>query len=153
MIPMEELRKRGQVRACDGCTVCCYVLDVPEVKTTFRSLCQHATPGKGCALWQWRPGTPRGQPIACAHYQCLWLTGLGEEEDRPEDSGVLIDLRLKDGEVGIYAIGVNEGDENRPEAREAMQRIASQTGHPVHLADKDLNVLEVIHDNGNGSEQ
>jgi hypothetical protein len=147
---LDELRKVPQSRACDGCTACCYIIDVPELGKPYRTHCKHECEA-GCALWQWRPGTPKGQPVVCANYQCIWSAGFGEEEDRPDKSRILVDLRI-DGPhgLGMYAHGVEEGDDERPEARRAMENIATETGLPVYLSDKYLNTIEVIRGRSSG---
>lgn len=141
----EELRKIGPRRKCSGCTACCYVMPVAEIPCGFREACPFALPGVGCTIWG-------RTPAVCRPYQCLWLAGFGEEDDRPDLSGVLVDLRLNDeGEFRIVAIGVHEGDEDSLEARQAMENIARDTGQPVHLSDTMMETLEVIDDGSNGS--
>jgi hypothetical protein len=70
--------------------------------------------------------------------------GFGEEDDRPDKSRILIEFRHWKGRLGLFAIGVEEGDELSQEARTAMQNIATDTGWPVQLSDKMLEPVEMI---------
>jgi hypothetical protein len=75
--------------------------------------------------------------------------GFGKPEDRPDRSGVLVDFRTPSRvdvtqTPAFYAIGVRDGLEHTKRARIAMENISFDAGHPVHLADKMVNVLEVI---------
>ena len=62
--------------------------------------------------------------------------------------GILVDFRIfpveEMGTLAFYAIGVHDGDESTPEARQAMENIARDTGWPIQLADRHLKGLEVI---------
>jgi hypothetical protein len=59
-------------RECGSCSLCCKVMGVPEVKADH-AWCRHARPGKGCAIYQARPGV-------CRSFNCGWLVG----EDFPD---------------------------------------------------------------------
>lgn len=147
-LSLDDLRTRGMRRECGGCTACCYVIEVKELGKGFRKQCRHVVEGHGCGIWG-GPGGPGGQPVVCARYRCAWAMGFGAEEDRPDKSGVLIDFRVPsiidlEATPALYAIGVQEGSEETPEARQAMSNVARDSGHPVNLADKMLNVLEVL---------
>ena len=132
------------MRECGGCTACCYVVEVGELRKPFRSPCPHCVEGEGCTVWG-GPGGPGGAPIVCGTYACEWMRGHGEEGDRPDRSRVLVDLRLsKEGKPAYCAIGIEEGDEKKDPGRAALANIARDLGKPIHLTDKDLNVLEVI---------
>lgn len=146
MISLSQMRRRGMRRECGGCTACCYVIAVEQLDKPFRCDCPHAA--DGCALWS-GPGGPGGQPDVCASYRCAWAMGFGSEEDRPDKSGVLVDFRVDDvnntqAVPALYAIGVNEGDERKQTARDAMTRISRDSGWFVHLADSQMRVLEVF---------
>lgn len=145
---LDDLRKTGMRRECGGCTTCCFVVAVDELNKPFRSSCPHTIEGVGCGIWN-GPGGPGGAPEACGAYRCAWAMGFGDEADRPDQSGVLIDFRVVsmidvEEPPAFYAIGVRRGWEETPGAKRAMANVAKETGWSVHLADKDLNVLEVI---------
>jgi hypothetical protein len=64
-------------RACDGCTLCCKVLAIPEVPTAKDTWCRHAKKHAGCGIYATRP-----EP--CRTFRCLWLDGLLPEWARPD---------------------------------------------------------------------
>jgi|SRR5215467_7075712 len=74
-------------RACGSCTGCCFVFEVPGVTQAYE-WCQHCSIGVGCRIYQDRPQD-------CASFYCLWRMGFGEEEDRPDRHGVVMDLQVE----------------------------------------------------------
>ena len=53
-------------RECGSCSLCCKLMDVPEVKPRH-DWCPHARPGQGgCAIYQHRPEL-------CREFHCMWL--------------------------------------------------------------------------------
>lgn len=79
-----ERRKRWRVVArglqpCDGCTACCEVLGVEELRKGYYVPCEHCT-AHGC-------GTYENRPKSCREFYCLYSTGL--TADRPDQSGVM----------------------------------------------------------------
>ena len=71
-------------RACDGCTMCCKLLDVVALAKPAGAWCRHCTPGVGCGIYESRPGE-------CRTFQCGWLVdpALGEEW-RPSRSHIML---------------------------------------------------------------
>lgn len=65
------------VRTCGGCTACCKTHAVHELPKKAGVWCTHCDIGKGCKIYE---GRPRG----CADFQCGWLLGMWNEEDRPD---------------------------------------------------------------------
>jgi len=62
-------------RSCDGCTLCCKVMDVPvPLGKPMNVMCPHCIPGQGCGIRETRPEV-------CRHFHCVWLMdgNLGEE--------------------------------------------------------------------------
>jgi hypothetical protein len=72
------------MRACDGCTLCCKVIGVNQLKKPRGVACRHATEGKGCAIHPMRPQE-------CRAYTCRFQADrtLGEEW-RPSECGLVI---------------------------------------------------------------
>lgn len=59
--------KQETGRECGTCSLCCKLLDVPEVNKPIHDWCQHARPGRGgCSIYATRPQVCRG-------YGCAWL--------------------------------------------------------------------------------
>jgi hypothetical protein len=61
-------------RQCGSCSLCCKVLDVPEVFSPAGHWCKHFQAGAGCDIHQLRPKT-------CREFSCVWLA-----EDWLDDS-------------------------------------------------------------------
>jgi hypothetical protein len=61
-------------RGCGSCSLCCKVLDVPELLKPPGEWCKHMTPGHGCAMHSVRP-------FVCRAFYCEWIIakGLGPE--------------------------------------------------------------------------
>jgi hypothetical protein len=59
-------------RSCGSCSLCCKLMDVPEVKSRH-AWCPHAKPGSGCKIYADRPAP-------CRRFHCEWLrnTTFGE---------------------------------------------------------------------------
>lgn len=72
-------------RTCGDCTACCRTHKVPEIKKETGQLCRFCS-GKGCGIYSKRPRS-------CQDFKCQWLIGFGEEEDRPDKSGRVLDFR------------------------------------------------------------
>lgn len=53
-------------RQCGTCSLCCKVLDVPEVFSPAGQWCKHFRAGAGCDIHQLRPKT-------CREFACVWL--------------------------------------------------------------------------------
>ena len=87
------------MRKCGSCTACCHYLGIKEIGVTP---CPHEK-CSSCEIYDKRPKT-------CRDYNCLWLQGFGDEVDRPDKSGVLIDMRPVEG-AGML-VCVNELEEN-----------------------------------------
>ncbi len=54
-------------RACGACALCCKVMKIAEIDKPWGRWCDHCQPGKGCAIYQERPGE-------CRSFMCGWLT-------------------------------------------------------------------------------
>ena len=72
--------------SCDGCSVCCYVLEVPQVGTDEWAPCQYQC-AKGCLIH-------RVKPARCRDYGCIWRLGVVKgEQYRPDRLGALYTAR------------------------------------------------------------
>lgn len=67
------------VQPCDGCTACCEVLGVEELKKAYYLPCGHCT-AHGCGIYEARPKS-------CQGFYCLYSEGV--TTDRPDQCGVL----------------------------------------------------------------
>lgn len=56
-----------QPNTCGGCTLCCKVLGIVELKKMPNDWCTHASKGTGCKIYSTRPES-------CQSFTCLWLS-------------------------------------------------------------------------------
>jgi hypothetical protein len=71
-------------RACDGCTLCCRVMEAVTLNKPAGVLCEHCIVGKGCGIRE-----TRGQE--CRHFHCGWLIdGTLGPEWHPETAHIVI---------------------------------------------------------------
>lgn len=89
---MIEQARKAAGRSCGECSLCCYLLDVPEAgKPDGPHWCPHCRPGAGgCSIYDKRPDI-------CRRYACMWLVnpGLGNHW-RPLDAKMIIDFDARD---------------------------------------------------------
>lgn len=118
------------MRQCGECTVCCTYLRISVLGKPGLQPCSHlCSPavdgytGQGCGIYETRPEV-------CSGYRCKWLDGHGEETDRPDRSGMLIDnvLRIKN---AIQAKPIRKGAQDTIEGTAATERISRDTGTPA----------------------
>lgn len=57
----------GAGRSCAGCTMCCKLLDIPELQKPALRWCTHCDIGTGCKIYETRPAP-------CAAFACAYLT-------------------------------------------------------------------------------
>jgi hypothetical protein len=92
------------VRSCDGCTLCCKVMEVKEIAKPGGKWCQHCTTGVGCGIYESRP-------LACSAYVCGYLT-IPEltAEWKPAVSRLVLPSMVTDGSIIVQV------DPARPDA-------------------------------------
>lgn len=86
-------------RSCGSCYACCTFLGITDLRKKAGQTCKHLTgaqgPDKRCSIY-------KDRPTACSSYTCCWIKGIGNDNMRPNNSGVLVTLyppRLKTEEV------------------------------------------------------
>lgn len=85
-------------RACDGCTMCCFLLPVRSIGKKAHTKCQHQVEG-GCGIYAQRP-------FDCFVWSCAWA--LGADLDKPSEAGYLIDASpdfvtvAREGEADVH---------------------------------------------------
>lgn len=71
-------------RQCGGCTMCCTVTAVPELKKPLWQPCPHAD--HGCLIYDTRPPS-------CRSFECAWLRNPNlSERLRPDRCGVMVEV-------------------------------------------------------------
>lgn len=85
------------MRECNECNVCCVIAEVSEGEffKPAGTSCKHYC--DGCELF----GKDK-RPDVCNTYKCGWLHGYGNEEDRPDKSGVMISISKFNGGTWIF---------------------------------------------------
>lgn len=111
------------MRECGDCEECCRVgaVDDPLLQKPAHTKCPNQT-GHGCAIYS------QTRAVVCGSFQCSWLRGYGEEEDRPDKVGALVSVNTFNGGKWVLAI------ETKPNAlmTSASSLVRSVAGK-VHL--------------------
>jgi len=118
---------RAAARSCGTCSHCCTVLRVDELGKAAGTDCVHQRGALGCGIYESRP------PI-CRGYQCLWLQGGLEDDERPDTTGGIVDLEA----VGVgLRLEIREVERGAFEASPALQAIAERYRNemPVRITD------------------
>lgn len=97
----------ARVRECGACDSCCMVLGVKPLEKPAYQRCSNQVTGGGCGIYENRPDP-------CRLYRCAWLEGFGEERDRPDRLGVVLDRMAPKAELQARA------DAGDPEAKAAV---------------------------------
>lgn len=78
-----ERARSATGRTCGECSACCVRLRIDELNKDQEVRCRYLASGGGCSIYEKRPSS-------CRAFLCGWLLGWGDEEDRPDKSGVLL---------------------------------------------------------------
>lgn len=117
------------MRTCGECTVCCTYLKIRGLDKPGLTPCgfliepsPDGHTGKGCSVYTTKPDV-------CSGYRCAWLDGHGEEDDRPDKSGMLCDnvLRIQN---SLQCKPIRKGAHDTPEGFVAVERITRSKGTP-----------------------
>jgi len=85
-------------RKCGSCSLCCKVLEIPEIEKPAGRWCKDCKPGHGCAIYEKRPEV-------CRAFGCQWLVdGSFSAEWAPTRSKMV--LRMMPGYDGGLALHV-----------------------------------------------
>ncbi len=118
---------RAANRSCGPCSLCCRVLRVDELAKPAGENCPQQMlgeaegAGSGCRIHLERPAVCRG-------YHCLWLQGGLEENERPDQTGGIVDLENLG--MGVQ-LSIREVSPGAFDASPALQAIAAR--HREHM--------------------
>ena len=117
---------------CDGCTVCCKVLKIPELDKPGNVWCKHCRIGVGCGYYENRP-----EP--CRVYECVWLQSQRLAKPiafnlRPDKSRVLIGTTNQGEELVFYVTPDRPNAWNQGEFRKLVAEFR-QRGVVMHVSD------------------
>ncbi len=80
----DELPPLAPGRSCEGCTTCCKLLSISELKKPAQTWCEHCVIGKGCSIYDSRPDD-------CRTFYCGWvLDGALGEAWNPRHSRIVV---------------------------------------------------------------
>lgn len=93
-------------RTCSGCTLCCSLFGIVELKKPVFTICKHCVIGKGCKIYEVRPPT-------CAGFLCSYRTSaVLPEYWNPKVCGMVV-FREVNGEADIVSIVCSSGAKHR----------------------------------------
>jgi hypothetical protein len=94
---MPENESFTPARSCDGCTLCCRVLEATSLNKPMGVLCTHCIPGTGCGIH-----ATRGEE--CRAYVCGWLIdgSLGPEW-HPETAHLVMTFDMGGHRLNVHA--------------------------------------------------
>ncbi|OGD84180.1 hypothetical protein A2572_03465 [Candidatus Collierbacteria bacterium RIFOXYD1_FULL_40_9] len=69
---------------CNGCTLCCKLLAIPELKKPLNTSCQFCAVGVGCNIYP-------NRPLSCRKFNCLYITGNLDKKLKPKDCHVVFE--------------------------------------------------------------
>ena len=92
------------MRECGGCTACCKIMAIDELKKPPSVWCPHCEIAKGCQIYADRPQD-------CRNFRCLWLDDERlPDAMRPDKTKVVLFKDLKNGQLRVNC------DPDRPTA-------------------------------------
>lgn len=78
-------KPNNEINKCDGCTLCCYLLEIPSIKKRAYKLCPDCSLNKGCKIYQSRPQ-------ACVNFKCAYYQMDKVSKDlRPDNCKVVFE--------------------------------------------------------------
>ena len=106
-------------RECGGCSMCCKVLEIEELAKPPGVWCKHMAQGKGCTVYDERPGV-------CRSFHCYWRydANLGPEW-KPDKSKFII----WQSPVGAWLLSVDPGNPNtwrQPQYLRQLRLVSAQ---------------------------
>lgn len=123
-------------RDCGECVACCVSPEIEEIGKPWKEPCPNLAatevspsrlPGcNNCTIYADRPSP-------CMEYNCAWIEGYGNEEDRPDRCGVLIDQR-EDVQGAYTAKALAPNSAWTEEAEATLRRMSTQLKKPLLVA-------------------
>ena len=118
-------------RTCGNCTACCHIAEVNEGIITKPACTACPFLDHGCKLFD-QPERPQ----VCRDFQCSWLRGYGNSEDRPDKSGVMVSINNINGGTWIMVMDLVK-NAHFTTGKHIIIDIATQVGLPVIIVDYD----------------
>jgi len=124
----------SSARVCGGCTACCKVREIyddPVLETFLKPpgvWCKHCDKGRGCRLWS-KPERPN----ACQTFDCAWLDGNFDQEDRPDKAKLVVEAQQNTLAGTVLLLWGLAPDSLRSSFAEERKRETLLLGYPVLL--------------------
>ena len=114
-------------RACGSCTMCCKVLQIDELDKPAGAWCPNCAIGKGCKVYDERPGPCRG-------FVCIWLTESALPDSlRPDRSKVVL-AALSSDRITAYCDPADPMAWRREPVYGMLKTRAADRAHPAIVA-------------------
>ncbi len=138
-----EREERAAARSCGPCSLCCSVLRVDDLEKPAGMNCRHqlgvpaGDPDEAMIADGSQPspigpvaggcGIYHDRPSICRAYQCLWRQGGLEDDERPDETGGIVDLET----IGIgLRLGIRmrsiEAFDDSPKLQAIAERYRSE---------------------------
>ena len=124
-------------RECGECELCCINLTIEEGDfcKPGGTPCKYLKKdGHGCSVY----GTSK-KPTVCTKFKCGWLSGMGEEEDRPDKSGVFLHIDTFNGGTWIFVMETKK-DAHLTTGKDIILDIANKFDIPIIVSDYDTKI-------------
>ena len=125
-------------RTCGGCSECCEIIGVPALRKPELHRCEHQCE-TGCGIYTNRPDD-------CREFECGWLVGHLEEDDRPDKLG-LIFVMTEDGEAPgrwLHVLEVKPGAFDQPNAPGTIRQFFSDLSKRGDIAGLEIKLFGQI---------
>ena len=141
-------------RTCGECIVCCVYPRITELNKPRLTHCknlnllepiqkdqvQYSSSINNCKVYG-------NRPLTCSGYSCFWLLGYGDEDDRPDKSGILVD-KINSIENAIECRQVWPDSANTFEGKETIKRMAKLSGEAAIVIDfYEEKIIRVVTEN------
>ena len=139
-------------RNCGTCVACCVYFKIADLGKPALTPCSKLAAGctdcgtapadNNCTIYEDRPEV-------CKGYSCMWLYGYGEDEDRPDKSGMILDNATPVANV-LRGLPMQEGADNTERGNLAINRISRDRNQPVMVCGwPETRIIRVV---GRGAE-
>ena len=115
------------MRECGECSVCCYIGAVPALDKGPHEHCRYEC--DGCSIY----GRPE-RPFDCKEFECSWLCGFGDDESRPDKSGVMVSINDLNGGRWTFVIET-KANALETTGRGIVSQMARKFNFPIIVAD------------------
>jgi hypothetical protein len=119
-------------KSCGGCTECCKVLSIPELRKPRWAACPHIAAGVGCGIYATRPPS-------CRNFACGWLLDPDMGPDLKPDNCHVIFYQRSEQHIMALCNPDHPDAWRKPNVTEFLHRLARGAGpyRKVLVMDKD----------------